>query len=135
MSPPRYPFGSLHNTDKWPKDRSISIQTFFGATDQFTAKIAHGYAMAVLGPEAFKPYLNDMIVSGDYVDNGHLIGSSNSPIIEHSPLHRLTSSIVERECNPDPRLPGAMRKLVVVEIELFAHIFGCKLEVVAGELK
>lgn len=125
---------SVRNDDKFPKGRSIKNRVFGGGSDQFFAKIAHGFAVAELGMDRFKPYLSELITCGILRSNTHLVGSYQRASTRSTYLHKLSIAFTERLCNPIPLLPASLRTLVVVEIELFTRYGMPKFEVVVGEL-
>jgi hypothetical protein len=108
------------------------------------AKIAHSYAVAELGLNAFKPFLNNLILGIPPLSPCHFVGGNPN---EGPPTGKLPASGIERHeigiipasdalhgCTiTPPRDPRALEKLVVVRIRLFGD-FGAPIHyVVVGE--
>ncbi len=91
------------------------------------AKIAHTYAVAELGPDAFRPYLLGIIRGQDAGLMRHLIGSAAGAEPARGDLHEI-------EILPANALDTG--KLVIVKIRLFSNSPGVATHyVVAGEMK
>lgn len=89
---------------------------------RFLAKIAHGYAVAHLGMDGFRPYLPPVILR-DTEDPFRYVGGYLEPPPNPGALHQVTQGYAE--------INGA--KYVLVRIRLFALLGAPEYVVVAGD--
>jgi hypothetical protein len=95
------------------------------AVGRLLAKVAHSYAVAELGLDAFRPYLLGIIRNQDPMLMHHLIGSATGEAPVSEDMHDI-------EILPPEALGSG--KLVVVRFHLFANLKGMPVHyVVAGE--
>lgn len=107
--------------------QQVSFPTFGSAEDvgRLLAKIAHAYAAAEQGPDAFKPYLLGIIRGQDPQLLHHVVGSALDPSAAGDDLHEI-ELLAPSELGPP--------NLVVVKIRLFADHVGMPTHyVVVGE--
>jgi hypothetical protein len=107
--------------------RDVSFPVFGSAEEvgRLLAKIGHAYAVAELGPDAFKPYLLGIMRGQDPSLLHHVVGSDDAPLQAATDLHEI-------ELLP----PGAIgpANLVVVKTRLFSNYPGMPTHyIVVGE--
>ena len=120
-----------------PKGRVYTSKKIDSGTySRFVAKIAHCYAAAMLGIDAFTPWLCDYILERDSSLSPHLVG------IEYllkrqaeGVLHWIDLNIIEVDTTRLPGLPKSKKELVVVRIDLFSPYQLPVSQVVVGELR
>jgi hypothetical protein len=101
---------------------------------RFAAKIAHGYAVAVLGASAFKPYLVETILDPECRMGGQYVG-----ILEHrrpsgaGELHAVELKVCQAAITRLPGLPAILRPVVLVYLDLFLPHDLPTFEIVVGE--
>ena len=121
----------------WPfrPNRTITAGLLgVGKMSRFMAKVAHGYAVAALGLDGFKPYLPPHILDGGTNTDVEHIGVLESTVRENV-LHDIRCFIDKVQLSSLPMLPNQIKSLVIVHIDLFANHNLNPFEVVVGEIK
>jgi hypothetical protein len=100
-----------------------------GLFSRMLAKIAHAFAVANQGPEAFTPFLTDLILRGSKTPSYFVGGDLKVPPAVPDVAHTLHLKAVSGEP------PGTGIQYLVVDIRLFAWLGAPQYRVVVGEWK
>lgn len=102
-----------------------------GRLERLLAKIAHSYAVHVLGIDGFTPYLPKFILEHTLKSNRYLIGSAEAKTTQA--LHRIQIFRANAARLNPPMLEPSPLPVVVCEIQIFCYIAPIAYQVVVGE--
>lgn len=106
-----------------------------GDFTRFVAKIAHSYAVASLGLNAFRPYLLGHILGTGEPAIPMFLGIADSFLPSIEGIVKISSHVENHNCHLLPRMGSVVRNLVIIRLRFFPLIFDLpSYEIVAGEI-
>jgi hypothetical protein len=124
-------FRSISRPTAPDRQSTVMMWAKVGLLERLVAKIAHSFAVARLGIDAFKPYLQEFIISDQPTSIRYLIGSYECQPTQC--LHRLALYPMNVLVVSPPAVMATPKHIVVCDIHLFSQLNTVCYQVVVGE--
>lgn len=122
--------------DVGPTEYTIDFHAYGGDVMRLIAKIAHGFAVASVGVDAFEPFLTDIILADKHDPEEFWKHIGSLPIRTHTDIiHRVRVVKMTAPIRSKSGLGIFLTPVIVAHVQLFANCSGPIYEVVVGRKK